>query len=107
MHAQPRWYYDEFRQIGVDFGNAAEVAEYERKQGASPDAERALIARLGITAGAVVVDLGCGTGSFAREAARHGAEVHAVDVADAMLSFAEDKARAQGIGGIQFHRAGF
>ena len=104
---QPRWYYDEFRQVGVDFEAIAEVAEYERKQGASPDAERALIARLGIGTGSVVVDLGCGTGSFAREAARHDATVHAVDVADAMLAFAEQKARAQGIDGIRFHRAGF
>ncbi len=33
--------------------------------------------------------------------------VHAVDVSQAMLDYARDKARAEGLAGIEFHRAGF
>ena len=105
MH--PAWQYDELRQVGVDFENAAQVAAYDAKQGSDPEAERALIARLAIPSRAVVVDLGCGTASFARAAARHGAVVHAFDVSQAMLDYARDKARAEGLAGIEFHRAGF
>ena len=28
----PEWYYDELRQVGVDFADAAEVAAYDRNQ---------------------------------------------------------------------------
>ena len=104
---RPAWQYDELRQVGVDFENAAQVAAYDAKQGSDAGAEHALIARLAIPRGAVVVDLGCGTGSFARAAARHGAEVHAVDVSQAMLDYAREQAGAEGLSGIRFHRAGF
>ena len=55
MH--PAWQYDELRQVGVNFENAAQVAAYDAKQGSDPEAERALIARLAIPPRAVVVDL--------------------------------------------------
>ena len=42
MH--PAWQYDELRQVGVNFENAAQVAAYDAKQGSDPEAERALIA---------------------------------------------------------------
>ncbi len=92
MAGRPPWIYDELRQVGLDFADAAAVADYDRNQGSDPAAERTLIARLGITADSTVIDLGCGTGSFALEAARSGAEVHAVDVSRAMLDHAAAKA---------------
>ena len=101
------WRYDELRQVGVDFTDAAQVAAYDAKQGGSPAAEQALLDRLGVPPGAVVVDLGCGTGSFARAAARHGAVVHAVDVSPAMLDYARARAAAEGLGALHWHRAGF
>lgn len=104
---RPRWQYDELRQIGVDFEDAAQVAAYDAKQGSDPEAERRLIARLAISRGDVVVDLGCGTACFARAAARYGAVVHAIDISRAMLDYARDQANAEGLAGIQFHRAGF
>ncbi len=102
----PRWHYDELRQVGVDFESVDQVAAYDAKQGSDPKAEQALIERLGIGRGAVVVDLGCGTASFALAAARHGAVVHAVDVCRAMLDCARRRARADGLSGVEFHRAG-
>ena len=103
----PPWQYDELQQVGTDFEDAAQVASYEARQGADPRAEHALVERLGIGPGSVVVDLGCGTGAFARAAARQGALVHAVDVSRAMLDHARARAEAEGVRGLTFHRAGF
>ena len=86
--ATPDWYYDELRQIGVDFADAAAVAAYDRNQGRDPAEDRALIAGLGIGPSDLVIDVGCGTGQFACEAARVAGEVIALDVSPAMLDFA-------------------
>jgi ubiquinone/menaquinone biosynthesis C-methylase UbiE len=101
------WQYDEMRQVGVDFENAAQVAAYDSKQGSDRSAERDLIRRLGIAPGHVVVDLGCGTGSFAREAARAGARVRAVDVSERMLEFLRRESEREGISGVDCEHAGF
>ena len=34
------WHYDEMRQVGVDFENRDQVAEYDSKQGSNRIAER-------------------------------------------------------------------
>lgn len=49
-----------------------------------------------------VLDAGCGTGAFAVEAARRGAEVVAVDVSPTLVGLARERAAAQGWGGIAF-----
>jgi len=103
----PGWHYDELRQVGVDFDSIDQVAAYDAKQGSNLQAELTLIERLGIAPGAVVVDLGCGTASFALAAARHGARVLAVDISQAMLDHAQGKAKAEHLSEIEFHRAGF
>ena len=52
--------------------------------------------------------MGAGTGTFAVQAAMAGAFVHAVDVSQAMLTYAESKAQEAGvISAIEFHQAGF
>ena len=103
----PGWHYDELRQVGVDFDSIDQVAAYDAKQGSNLQTELTLLARLGIVPDAVVVDLGCGTASFALAAARHGARVVAVDVSQAMLDHARRKAEAAHLSGIEFQRAGF
>ena len=45
-----------------------------------------------------VVDIGCGTGSLAVLLAEHGYEVEGVDFSPAMVSAAQAKARAAGVG---------
>lgn len=107
MAERPPWIYDELRQVGLDFEDIAAVADYDRNQGSDRSAERALCARLGVAPGRTVIDLGCGTGSFALEAAHSGASVHAVDVSRAMLDYAAARARADGLEGIRFHHGGF
>ena len=60
-----------------------------------------------MTAAHRLIDLGTGTGSFALQAARRCAQVHAVDVSRAMLDYARGKASAAGLKNIEFHRGGF
>ena len=81
MTVLPRWFYNEFQQSGVDFEDTARVEAYDHNQrSSSEEAERELVERLGISAGHTVIDLGAGTGTFAIQASKAGARVHAVDV---------------------------
>jgi cyclopropane fatty-acyl-phospholipid synthase-like methyltransferase len=109
---RPDWHYDDLRQVGLDFEDEAAVAAYDRNQGTGAAEDEALLDRLGVKAGVgpglVMIDLGTGTGSFPRAAARRGARVWAVDVSAAMLAHAEARAQAEGLTGrITFRRAGF
>jgi cyclopropane fatty-acyl-phospholipid synthase-like methyltransferase len=101
------WYYDDLRQVGTDFENEAAVAAYDRNQGTDTAEDEALLESLGVAAGTVLIDLGTGTGSLPRAAARLGARAWAVDVSAAMLGYAERRATAEGLTGIAFRRAGF
>jgi len=104
----PGWAYDEFVQVGLDFADAAEVEAYDRRQGDKGPANETLLQELGVGKGHVLVDLGTGTGALAIAAAQRGAVVHAVDISQAMLDRAAEKARLAGAAGnITFHRAGF
>ncbi|MBD3883777.1 methyltransferase domain-containing protein [Phormidium tenue FACHB-886] len=106
--AQPAWLYDEFQQVGVDFTDVAQVAAFDCNQrSSSVEAEQRLVTQLGIAAGHVVVDLGCGTGTFVIQAALAGASVQAVDVSLAMLTYAQQKAAQANVPQLQFHHAGF
>jgi putative AdoMet-dependent methyltransferase len=105
--ASPDWYYDELRQLGVDFADAAAVAAYDRNQGREPAEDRALIADLGIGPSDLVIDIGCGTGQFACEAAKVAREVIAVDVSPAMLDFARRRAADAGLGNLRCRHSGF
>ena len=95
------------RQVGVDFEDSDQVAQYDSKQGSDREAERGLVERLRIEPRQVVVDLGCGTGSFALEAARAGAQVRAIDVSQAMLEALADAAAREGLSDLEVEHAGF
>lgn len=105
--AHEDWKYDELRQVGVDFEDAEQVAEYDARQGSDQDVERQLVERLSIEPGQVVVDLGCGTASFAREAARAGARVRAIDVSRTMVDFLRGAASREGLSDLRVEHAGF
>lgn len=89
---RPAWFFREYEPVGVDLGSAAAVASYDGNQGTDPDADDALLDRLGVAAGTRLVDLACGTGSLVVQAARRGAEAHGVDVSSEMLAFAQARA---------------
>jgi putative AdoMet-dependent methyltransferase len=96
----------EFSPVGVDLSSPTAVEEYDSRQGTDPVRDCTLLDRLNVSSGTRLVDLACGTGSLAVEAARRGAEVNAVDVSEQMLAFARRRAAAAGVS-ISLHQAGF
>lgn len=110
MNTEPNatWWYDDRRQIGTDFANAEQVTDYDRRQGSRDRQNGELLQQLSVEKGHVVVDIGTGTGSLARAAARRSARVHAVDISGAMLQFARARAESEGLDDrMSFHQAGF
>ena len=99
------------RPVATYFDRAAETFDgfYDGKRGRvmqwvdrhfrSDMAERFRIAfdRLGDLAGKSVVDIGCGSGPYAVEAARRGATVVGVDLAESMIELARQRAHAGGV----------
>jgi putative AdoMet-dependent methyltransferase len=104
---QPDWWYDDLRQVGLDFEDEAEVSTYDVRQGGSSEADRALLQRLGVTRRTAMADIGCGTGLLACEAAELAKSVRAIDVSAAMLRAADARAASRGLANIRFERAGF
>ncbi|MEM1418059.1 MAG: class I SAM-dependent methyltransferase [Myxococcota bacterium] len=51
----------------------------------------------------VVLELGCGTGSLALRLQAHAAQIHGVDISDAMIRIARGKAEAAGASNVSFH----
>lgn len=110
MTPQPDWQWNEIQHVGTDFADAAEVERYERRMGefrnlAAEDA--AILAALSLPPNSHVLEIGTGTGHFARAAARAGHRVTAVDISPAMLQHAEKQAKLEGLADIQFHHGGF
>jgi SAM-dependent methyltransferase len=89
------WWFDELAHAGPEHLDPAYVAAYDAKSPTDWSDEIALLRGLG-----TVVDLGAGTGTFARAIAPHVQRVVAVDVSPAMVA----TMRARGIEAVH---AGF
>ncbi len=72
-------------------GDFTSIAETMRDSGT------ALVAKLGITKGLKVLDLGCGDGTTALPAARLGAEVTGVDIARNLVEAGNKRIAAEGL----------
>src|SRR5262249_36452487 len=77
-------------------GDFSRIAESMRESG------EALVATLGITKGLRVLDLGCGDGTTALPAARLGAEVLGVDIAQNLVEAGNQRAREHGLTNCRF-----
>lgn len=77
-------------------GDFTQVAEAMRASG------EALVARLDLTPGARVLDLGCGDGTTALPAARLGADVLGVDIASNLVEAGNRRAEAEGLTNCRF-----
>lgn len=64
----------------------------------------ALVARIGVTPGLKVLDLGCGDGTTALPAAQRGAEVLGVDIARNLVDAGNRRAQAQGLANLRFQQ---
>ncbi|PYK96943.1 MAG: methyltransferase type 11, partial [Verrucomicrobia bacterium] len=77
-------------------GDFTRIAETMRESG------HALVQGLGITKGMKVLDLGCGDGTTALPAAKLGADVVGVDIAQNLVEAGTKRAAAQGLTNIKF-----
>lgn len=104
------WQYDEFKQVGTDYGSKTEVEIYDSRHADFRDIEAESIKvldMLAVKTGDMLLDFGSGTGTFAIQAAKRCAMVHAVDVSQVMIEHAKAKAVRAGASNIIFHHAGF
>lgn len=105
------WLFDEFKPPGRDYGAEDQAAMYDETHARFRNLQeeaRAALDLLALRPGAVIVEYGTGTGAFAVEAAKRGATVHALDVSEAMMRVARQKAAAAGVENrITFHHQGF
>jgi ubiquinone/menaquinone biosynthesis C-methylase UbiE len=77
-------------------GDFTRIAETMRVSGA------ALVAKLGITEGLKVLDLGCGDGTTAIPAAKLDANVLGVDIASNLVKAGNERAKAEGLTNCTF-----
>ena len=77
-------------------GDFTRIADTMRESG------EAFVDRLGITPGLKVLDLGCGDGTTAIPAARRGADVLGIDIAQNMVAAGNRRAREQGLTNCRF-----
>lgn len=111
MSDRPAWQWNEIQQVGTDYTDLSEVERYERRMGefrnlAAEDA--ALLADLALPVGANVLEIGTGTGHFARAAAKAGLYATAIDISPAMLRYARSRADADNLSErTAFEQAGF
>ncbi len=77
-------------------GDFTRIAESMRESG------EALVAKLGITRGLKVLDLGCGDGTTAIPAAKLGAEVLGVDIAKNLVDAGNVRAKNEGLTNCTF-----
>jgi putative AdoMet-dependent methyltransferase len=110
MNKQPLWQWNEIQQVGTDYADIAEVERYEQRMGefrnlAAEDA--AILDLLALPPESRVLEIGTGTGHFARAAARAGHRVTAVDVSTTMLQYGATRAQAEKLPGLEFRHAGF
>jgi putative AdoMet-dependent methyltransferase len=110
MKKHPAWYYDEFKQVGVDYADIEEIQAYDFRMQKLRDIEKEVgIIRdvLEIKDRDLVLEVGTGTGELALNLSQYCRKIIAVDVSEKMIEFARIKAEKQGKENIRFCHAGF
>lgn len=79
-----------------------EKGDFTKIAGSMRESGSALVAKLGITKGLQVLDLGCGDGTTAIPEARLGANVLGVDIARNLVEAGNARARAEGLSNCIF-----
>lgn len=99
--------FDERAHAGPEHLDPAYAAGYDRKTGADPAEDLALLRACGLAADTTLVDLGCGSGLVAAAAAPHCRRVVAVDPSPAMLEVARRRLIEAGLENVELVEAGF
>ena len=110
MSEYPKWYYDEFKQVGIDYTNIEEVYAYDLRMQKLKDIENesnCIRNLLRIKKSDLILEIGTGTGELALNISAYCKQVVAIDVSKTMINFARMKAEAQNKTNIQFYNAGF
>ena len=79
-----------------------EKGDFTRIAGSMRSSGEALVARLGVTPGMRVLDLGCGDGTTALPAARLGADVLGVDIASNLVAAGNRRSEEAGLANCRF-----
>lgn len=91
------------RRIGMNPNKALwEKGDFTRIAATMREAGEQLVAELGIGAGMTMLDLGCGDGTTALPAARAGADVLGVDIAENLVAVGNARAKAAGLANLRF-----
>jgi putative AdoMet-dependent methyltransferase len=107
---KPEWQYDEMKLCGVKFDKeefADKYDEHHQKFRNYKKETEDLIQFLSLDKQTNVIDMGCGTGAFANNAADYFKKIYAEDVSLAMIKHARKKAKELGIKNIEFCHGGF
>src|SRR6188508_2266435 len=79
-----------------------EKGDFTRIAASMRESGEALVAKLGVTKGLKVLDLGCGDGTTAIPEAKLGAEVLGVDIARNLVEAGNKRARGEGLTNCRF-----
>ncbi len=106
------WIYNEFKHSGVDYSDAHEAENYDRRHEQFRDFEKEFAGMLSFLClenpGEMsMIDLGCGTGVFTTIAAEKFKKVFAVDVSEIMIEQAKTKINQNNTGNVEFIHSGF
>lgn len=107
---QTKWYYDELKQVGVDYEDKKKVAEYDSVMQNLRDVKKELeeiSTSINLKADQVIIEIGAGTGEFAIEVSKYCKKVFALDISRTMLDFANKKAQMRQQSNIDFIHGGF
>jgi putative AdoMet-dependent methyltransferase len=104
------WYFNEFDQVGIDYGDSAKVEEYDKKMSRFrnyKEEANKILDSIEIRSDHTILEIGIGTGHFAIEASKRCKKVYAVDVSKTMLGYAEKIARENNRNNIEWQCSGF
>jgi len=110
VEREPDWQYDEAKSCGVNYNSLWQARIYDRRHRGFRDCKKEakeIIALLDLDTDGTILDMGCGTGAFAINAAGYFRKIYAVDISNAMLRRARRKAKKERLVNIEFRQGGF